>query len=128
MRPTPIPTRHAPHYTSLCFAGTAFTLWLVANRLLTTCSIVDLKTLSHVHCILACPCLRLLRNRRACNRLGIDSTTSPLLKMTFETAAKFLTDAALTGGSDSLTSPAARLVVGAVTEVGTGCCQLLHES
>lgn len=64
---------------------------------------------------------------RACNRLGIDSTTSPLLKMTFETAAKFLTDAALTNGSDSLTSPAARLVVGAVTEVGTGCCQLLHE-
>lgn len=64
---------------------------------------------------------------RACNRLGIDSTTSPLLKMTFETAAKFLTDAALTGDRDSLTSPAACLVVGAVTEVGTGCCQLLHE-
>jgi DNA-directed RNA polymerase I subunit RPA1 len=47
--------------------------------------------------------------------------------MTFETAAKFLTDAALTGDRDSLTSPAACLVVGAVTEVGTGCCQLLHE-
>lgn len=64
---------------------------------------------------------------RACNRLGIDSTTSPLLKMSYETAAKFLTDAALTGSTDSLASPSARLVVGAVTEVGTGCCQLLHE-
>jgi hypothetical protein len=78
--------------------------------------LVDL--LQRCRCVVLC---------RACNRLGIDSTTSPLLKMTFETAAKFLTDAALTGGSDSLTSPAARLVVGAVTEVGTGCCQLLHE-
>ncbi|KAF8073189.1 rpa1 [Scenedesmus sp. PABB004] len=53
---------------------------------------------------------------RACNRLGIDCETSPLLKMSFETAAKFLMDAALTGDGDALTSPAARLVVGQVTQ------------
>ncbi len=64
---------------------------------------------------------------RACNRLGIDSETSPLLKMSFETAARFLTDAALAGDADALTSPAARLVVGAVTQVGTGCCSILHQ-
>jgi len=64
---------------------------------------------------------------RACNRLGIDSETSPLLKMSFETAAKFLMDAALSGGADSLTTPAARLVVGQVTEVGTGCCRVLQK-
>ncbi len=29
---------------------------------------------------------------RACNRIGIESSTSPLLKMSFETAAKFLTE------------------------------------
>lgn len=63
---------------------------------------------------------------KACNRIGIDSETSPLLKMSFETAAKFLMDAALSGGGDKLTSPAARIVVGQVTEVGTGCCKVLH--
>eukprot|EP00879_Flechtneria_rotunda_P019031 GHRR01019981.1.p1 GENE.GHRR01019981.1~~GHRR01019981.1.p1 ORF type:complete len:960 (+),score=400.61 GHRR01019981.1:550-3429(+) len=63
---------------------------------------------------------------RACNRLGIDSEISPLLKMSFETAAKFLMEAALMGGCDNLASPAARLVVGQVAEVGTGCCKVLH--
>lgn len=64
---------------------------------------------------------------RACNRLGIDSETSPLLKMSFETAARFLLDAALTGGADGLTTPAARLVAGQVAQVGTGCCRILHD-
>eukprot|EP00879_Flechtneria_rotunda_P028568 GHRR01030720.1.p1 GENE.GHRR01030720.1~~GHRR01030720.1.p1 ORF type:complete len:128 (-),score=21.82 GHRR01030720.1:121-504(-) len=63
---------------------------------------------------------------RACNRLGIDSEISPLLKMSFETAAKFLMEAALMGGCDNLASLAARLVVGQVAEVGTGCCKVLH--
>jgi DNA-directed RNA polymerase I subunit RPA1 len=64
---------------------------------------------------------------RPCNRMGIDSATSPLLKMSFETAARFLTDAALAGAADDLRSPAARLCVGQVAEVGTGCCDILME-
>jgi DNA-directed RNA polymerase I subunit RPA1 len=64
---------------------------------------------------------------RPCNRMGIDSSTSPLLKMSFETAARFLTDASLAGATDPLRSPAARLCVGQVTEVGTGCCDVLMD-
>ncbi len=63
---------------------------------------------------------------RACNRMGIESSVSPLLKMSFETAARFLTDASLSGATDALRSPAARLCVGQVAEVGTGCCAVLQ--
>jgi DNA-directed RNA polymerase I subunit RPA1 len=63
---------------------------------------------------------------RACNRIGIDSSVSPLLKMSFETAAYFLTDSSLKGSTDPLKSPAARLCLGMMTEVGTGCCQIMQ--
>lgn len=57
---------------------------------------------------------------RACSRLGIDSNASPFLKISFETATAFLTEATLRGAHDDLTSPAARLVLGRVVEAGTG--------
>ena len=49
---------------------------------------------------------------RALNRMGIDSSASPFLKISFETAAHFLTDATMRGATDELTSPASRLVGG----------------
>ena len=69
---------------------------------------------------------------RACNRGGIEDNASPLLKISFETAAHFLTEAVLQGASDNLASPAARLVLGRPVGVGTGAvhliqvCGLLH--
>jgi hypothetical protein len=59
-----------------------------------------------------------------------DSTTSPLIRWTCELAVTHThtTALSLTGGSESLTLLAARLVVGVVTEVGTGRCQLLYVS
>lgn len=56
--------------------------------------------------------------------MGIESSTSPFLKITFETAAHFLTDATLTGAADDLSSPAARIVLGRVVELGTGAFEL----
>ncbi len=53
---------------------------------------------------------------RACSRLGIDCSRSPFLKISFETAAAFLTDATLHGVSDDLASPASRIVLGRVVE------------
>ncbi len=53
---------------------------------------------------------------RACSRLGIDCSRSPFLKISFETAAAFLTDATLHGASDDLASPASRIVLGRVVE------------
>lgn len=63
---------------------------------------------------------------RACNRIGIDSCTSPFLKISFETAASFLVSATLHGDVDSLTSPAARIVLGRPVGVGTGCLDLVQ--
>lgn len=64
---------------------------------------------------------------RACNRLGMESSTSPLLKMSFETAAHFLTDASLKHSADDLRSPASRICVGRVVELGTGVMGILQQ-
>lgn len=56
-----------------------------------------------------------------CNRLGIDSSASPLLRVSFETAASFLAAATLSGEVDALRSPAARIALGRPVAVGTGC-------
>jgi len=61
---------------------------------------------------------------RPCSRAGIDACPSPLLKMSFETATTFLTDATLRGSSDALHSPSARLVLGRLVELGTGAFAL----
>lgn len=54
------------------------------------------------------------------NRQGVDSGTSPFMKMSFETTCQFLTKAVLDGASDDLESPSARVVTGKVSKVGTG--------
>jgi DNA-directed RNA polymerase I subunit RPA1 len=63
---------------------------------------------------------------RPCNRLGIESSPSPFLKMSFQTATHFLTDATLQGQTDHLESPSARIVVGRVVDVGTGAFDLVQ--
>ncbi|CAM6104025.1 unnamed protein product [Calypogeia fissa] len=63
---------------------------------------------------------------RPCNRVGIYSSPSPFLKMSYETATSFLMDATLKGQRDSLESPSARIVMGRVVEIGTGSFELLQ--
>lgn len=63
---------------------------------------------------------------RACNRVGIEASTSPFLKITFETAAAFLVSATLHGDIDPLTSPAARIVLGQPVHAGTGSMDLVQ--
>ncbi|KAF8983264.1 hypothetical protein BGZ46_010562 [Entomortierella lignicola] len=60
------------------------------------------------------------------NRMGIDSSTSPFLKMSFERTCHFLTQATLHGDFDSLQSPSARLVMGKVVEGGTGAFDVMQ--
>ncbi|OLL24757.1 DNA-directed RNA polymerase I subunit rpa1 [Neolecta irregularis DAH-3] len=62
---------------------------------------------------------------RAFNRMGIESSVSPLLKMSFETTCHFLTNATLYGDYDSLDNPSASLVLGKVVKVGTGSFDVL---
>ncbi|XP_076990974.1 DNA-directed RNA polymerase I subunit RPA1 isoform X2 [Tamandua tetradactyla] len=58
------------------------------------------------------------------NRFGIQSNSSPLQQMTFETSFQFLKQATLMGSHDELRSPSACLVVGKVVKGGTGLFEL----
>ncbi|XP_017278620.1 DNA-directed RNA polymerase I subunit RPA1 [Kryptolebias marmoratus] len=58
------------------------------------------------------------------NRHAIQSNSSPLQQMTFETSYKFLKQATMLGSHDQLVSPSACLVVGKVVKGGTGLFEL----
>uniref|UniRef100_A0A1A8BJ34 DNA-directed RNA polymerase subunit n=1 Tax=Nothobranchius kadleci TaxID=1051664 RepID=A0A1A8BJ34_NOTKA len=58
------------------------------------------------------------------NRHAIQSNSSPLQQMTFETSYKFLKQATMLGSHDQLSSPSACLVVGKVVRGGTGLFEL----
>jgi len=64
---------------------------------------------------------------RPCNRSGIEKSTSPFLKMSYETATAFLTDATIRGETDELKSPSSRIVVGRTVDLGTGAFSLKHD-
>merc|ERR1711933_50395 len=61
-----------------------------------------------------------------CNRQGIEFSNSPILKMSFETATNFLTDAAIKGISDELKTPSSCIAVGKLSTIGTGSCDILY--
>ncbi|KAM6952648.1 DNA-directed RNA polymerase I subunit RPA1 isoform 2-T2 [Lycodopsis pacificus] len=58
------------------------------------------------------------------NRHAIQSNSSPLQQMTFETSYKFLKQATMLGSHDQLVSPSACIVVGKVVKGGTGLFDL----
>lgn len=59
------------------------------------------------------------------NRQGVDSGTSPFMKMSFETTCQFLTKAVMDADTDSLDSPSARIVLGKISKSGTGSFDVL---
>ena len=61
----------------------------------------------------------------AFNRQGIDSSTSAFMKMSYETTCQFLTKAVLDGEREDLESPSARIVMGKLSNVGTGSFDVL---
>ena len=65
---------------------------------------------------------------RPFSRLGINDSTSPFLKMTYETATAFLTEAAVRGEVDKLTNPSAAIVLGKMVNVGTGSIGLQYDA
>ncbi|CAL1353335.1 unnamed protein product [Linum trigynum] len=65
---------------------------------------------------------------RPMNRLGgIAQSISPFTKMSFETASKFIVQAALHGETDNLEAPSARLCVGLPVKMGTGSFDVMHK-
>jgi DNA-directed RNA polymerase I subunit RPA1 len=59
------------------------------------------------------------------NRLGLRGNVSPFMKMSFETTLGFLKDAVLEQDWDDLRNPSARIVVGKISGVGTGCFDVM---
>lgn len=64
---------------------------------------------------------------RAMSRIGMANTsTSPIGKMSFETATRFIVEAALHGEVERLESPSARVALGLPIKMGTGAFDVLH--
>ncbi|KAK7252592.1 hypothetical protein RIF29_36649 [Crotalaria pallida] len=62
------------------------------------------------------------------SRMGsIADSTSPFLKMCFETASKFIVEAAYQGQVDNLETPSSRVCLGLPVKMGTGCHELLQK-
>ena len=59
------------------------------------------------------------------SRMGLKSSVSPFMKMSFETTLSFLKDAVLENDWDDLKNPSARIVMGKVGRVGTGAFDVL---
>ena len=59
------------------------------------------------------------------NRMGLKSSVSPFMKMSFETTLGFLKDAVLENDWDDLKNPSARIVMGKVGRIGTGAFDVL---
>ncbi|KAK3058134.1 hypothetical protein LTR09_001212 [Extremus antarcticus] len=57
---------------------------------------------------------------QAFSRMGYRGSTSPFMKMSFETTVGFLRDAVLEGEEEELKGPSARIVVGGLGRMGTG--------
>lgn len=58
---------------------------------------------------------------------SIAESLSPLLKMSFETASKFIVEAASHGMSDNLETPSSRICLGLPVKIGTGSFDLMQK-
>ncbi|GFP89671.1 DNA-directed RNA polymerase i subunit rpa1 [Phtheirospermum japonicum] len=58
---------------------------------------------------------------------SISESLSPFLKMSFETASKFIVEAASLGLTDNLETPSSRICLGLPVKMGTGCFELMQK-
>lgn len=58
---------------------------------------------------------------------GIAGSVSPFLKMSFETASKFIVESAAHGLSDNLETPSSRICLGLPVKMGTGCFDIMQK-
>ena len=63
---------------------------------------------------------------RSFSRVGISYSSSPLLKMTYETTLQFLMEACETKSIDNCTTPSSRIMVGRPPKCGTGCFDIFQ--
>ncbi|KAJ8570482.1 hypothetical protein K7X08_037454 [Anisodus acutangulus] len=58
---------------------------------------------------------------------SISESLSPFLKMSFETASKFIVEAAAHGLTDYLDTPSSRICLGLPVKMGTGCFDIMQK-
>ncbi|CAA2954806.1 DNA-directed RNA polymerase I subunit 1 [Olea europaea subsp. europaea] len=58
---------------------------------------------------------------------SIAESLSPFIKMSFETASKFIVEAASLGMTDNLETPSSRICLGLPVKMGTGCFDLMQK-
>ena len=63
---------------------------------------------------------------RAFNRIGMEESSSPFLKMSYETTMKYLVNASQTNDKDDMSSPSSAIVIGQIPKVGTGMFDLIQ--
>ena len=65
---------------------------------------------------------------KAMNRNWMNYNPSPLLRMTFETSVKYITEAALKCEVDTCNTPSSKIILGQCPKLGTGMHELLMET
>jgi DNA-directed RNA polymerase I subunit RPA1 len=78
----------------------------------------------HRHCYLVTDYMCFNGFINPLSRNGIQHSSSPLLKMSFETTMKFMIDACTEMNKDILKTPSASLVFGNPVNIGTGFFQV----
>lgn len=64
---------------------------------------------------------------RPFNRIGMEESSAPFLKMSFETTMKYLVNACLNQDTDNMKTPSSALVLGLVPKVGTGMFDIVDD-
>lgn len=64
---------------------------------------------------------------RAFNRIGMEESSSPFLKMSYETTMKYLVGASQAKETDNMSTPSSAIVMGQVPRVGTNMFDLIQE-
>ena len=65
---------------------------------------------------------------RALNRQGMEESSSPFLKMSFETTMKYLVSSSVSRDFDWIKSPSSALVLGTVPTMGTNSFDLIQDT
>ena len=65
---------------------------------------------------------------RAFNRIGMEESSSPFLKMSYETTMKYLIASSTQNDTDWITSPSSALVLGQAPQIGTNAFDIIHET
>lgn len=63
---------------------------------------------------------------RAFNRIGMEESSSPFLKMSYETTMKYLVSASQANERDNMSAPSSAIVMGQIPHVGTGMFDLIQ--